>query len=509
MASSKTRKVLQLQEKVDLLKQSNSGAKVQELAKKFDIGKTQVYDILKNKKKIIEHFQNGGNAKRKVMTTRTSKFEVINEQVFDWFTSARSRNIPLSGPLIKEKAKALCEEAGIQDFCASNGWLQKWKKCYNIGAAVLSGESASVDETVVEEWKSRLDRITEGYSLENIFNADETGFFYRLLPKNSLVQKGTEKCSGGKHSKERMTVLLCVSSTGEKLKPLVIGKAAKPRCFKHLDRNSLPVQYFSNRKAWMTASIFSEWLNSLNNKMQIKCRRILILVDNCSAHPELKLSNIKVVFLPPNTTSRLQPLDAGIIQAVKLIYRKSLVRHLLFLMGRQESSSDSSELAKTVSILEAIRWISKAWDQLPKSTIQKCFGKCGFSIPSASEEEPEQELTEAVSSVVIPGGVSLQEMADMDADLATHDCAEEPNTRADSSSEGEDNTQDPEESSNNPKPISYFQAVSHVHELWTFALEHNLPSLTGLVEQVKKTMADCRPQPKLRQTSILNFMSKN
>ena len=139
---------------------------------------------MKNKKKIIEHFQNGGNAKRKVMTTRTSKFEVINEQVFDWFTSARSRNIPLSGPLIKEKAKALCEEAGIQDFCASNGWLQKWKKCYNIGAAVLSGESASVDETVVEEWKSRLDRITEGYSLENIFNADETGFFYRLLPKN-------------------------------------------------------------------------------------------------------------------------------------------------------------------------------------------------------------------------------------------------------------------------------------------------------------------------------------
>ena len=271
----------------------------------------------------------------------------------------------------------------------------------------------------------------------------------------------------------------------------------------------MPVQYFSNRKAWMTASIFSEWLNSLNNKMQIKCRRILILVDNCSAHPELKLSNIKVVFLPPNTTSRLQPLDAGIIQAVKLIYRKSLVRHLLFLMGRQESSSDSSELAKTVSILEAIRWISKAWDQLPKSTIQKCFGKCGFSIPSASEEEPEQELTEAVSSVVIPGGVSLQEMADMDADLATHDCAEEPNTRADSSSEGEDNTQDPEESSSNPKPISYFQAVSHVHELWTFALEHNLPSLTGLVEQVKKTMADCRPQPKLRQTSILNFMSKN
>ena len=48
---------------------------------------------------------------------------------------------------------------------------------------------------------------------------------------------------------------------------------------------------------------------------------MLLLVDNVSSHnPELKdkFSNIKVVFLPTNTTSRLQPLDAGIIKNFKV-----------------------------------------------------------------------------------------------------------------------------------------------------------------------------------------------
>ena len=55
-------------------------------------------------------------------------------------------------------------------------------------------------------------------------------------------------------------------------------------------------------------------------------------MDNVFSHsPDLKdrFSNIKVVFLPVNTTSRLQPLDAGIIKNFKVFYRKSLVKHTL------------------------------------------------------------------------------------------------------------------------------------------------------------------------------------
>jgi hypothetical protein len=75
---------------------------------------------------------------------------------------------------------------------------------------------------------------------KNIYNVDRTGLFFRPLPIKSLLVKG-EKCTGGKMSKERLTVLLCGNMAGEMEKPLVIGKAVKPRCFKNLKINNLPV----------------------------------------------------------------------------------------------------------------------------------------------------------------------------------------------------------------------------------------------------------------------------
>lgn len=65
-----------------------------------------------------------------------------------------------------------------------------------------------------------------------------------------MVQKG-DACKGGKKAKERFTVLLCASATGEKLKPLVIGKANNPRCFRGINKGSLGIDYEANNKAWL------------------------------------------------------------------------------------------------------------------------------------------------------------------------------------------------------------------------------------------------------------------
>jgi hypothetical protein len=62
--------------------------------------------------------------------------------------------------------------------------------------------------------------------------------FVWALPTKSLVVK-RETYSGGKMSKERLTVLLCGNMVGEMEKPLVIGKAAKRRCFKKPKINNL------------------------------------------------------------------------------------------------------------------------------------------------------------------------------------------------------------------------------------------------------------------------------
>ncbi|XP_071041913.1 tigger transposable element-derived protein 6-like [Parasteatoda tepidariorum] len=181
----------------------------------------------------------------------------------------------------------------------------------------------------VDSFKKRISGLLENYKKEDIFNADECGLFYRAMPNKTLATIG-DKCKDGKISKERITILLSCSSTGEKLKPLVIGKARKPRCFKKVNVKNLPVSWHGNKKAWMTSSVFTEWVMPLNKQMKQRKRKILLFINNCPAHPsDLSFSNVKVQFLPANTTSYLQPLDQGIIQAFNLHYRKFLLQAII------------------------------------------------------------------------------------------------------------------------------------------------------------------------------------
>ena len=92
-----------------------------------------------------------------------------------------------------------------------------------------NGEGKSVSYEIVVDWREhQVEIILDKYSLDCIFNADETGLFWRLQPDRTSQFKG-EKCQGGIKSNERLTVLLGASATGEKLHPFVIGKYQNPR----------------------------------------------------------------------------------------------------------------------------------------------------------------------------------------------------------------------------------------------------------------------------------------
>ena len=287
---------------------------------------------------------------------------------------------------------------------------------------------------LVESWKERVCELVEGYVPQDIWNLDETGCFWKALPDRGFAQKGTS-CHGGKKSKERMTVTLLVNAAGDKETAIVVWKSAKPRCFKAIDINKLPVTYFSQPKAWMTGDILVSVLTRLNRKLSSKGRKIVLLMDNAGCHPEGavkdRFSNIKVVFLPPNTTSKLQPLDLGIIQSFKVQYRTLLLR---FILSQIDTCDKASEVAKSVNILRAIRWVAQAWDMVNPDTIRKCFRKAGilddtFSVVTRPHEnDPFLNVDsnnipeiESLITQILPEGeaCSSEEFISGDADLAT------------------------------------------------------------------------------------------
>ena len=92
--------------------------------------------------------------------------------------------------------------------------------------------------------------------------------------------------------------------------------------------DALPVIYKSQRNAWMNSEIFAEWFSKefapavkRHQRLQnIRSPKALLLIDNCSAHPDELSSrdgSVTCMFIPPNTTSLIQPMDQGVLQAMK------------------------------------------------------------------------------------------------------------------------------------------------------------------------------------------------
>ncbi|UYV74636.1 hypothetical protein LAZ67_12000351 [Cordylochernes scorpioides] len=275
------------------------------------------------------------------------------------------------------------EKMGQDNFEASNGWLEKFKVRRNIAFKRLHGEAGSVDANSVATWKGGIiPSLLAKYSPQDIFNADETGLFYKLLPNQTMTIRG-EKCEGGKKSKERITVLVCCNMDGsEKLPLLYIGKYRRPRCFHGMN---IPSNYHFNKKAWMTGAIFTDWLKKLDQIFKRRERKILLILDNCPAHqiPE-GLQNIEIRFLPALTTSALQPCDMGIIKALKDQYRKRMITYLLTCMEEKKNAQ--------VHLLFAISWLDAAWVGVSSSTIKNCFSHSGFVMDEAMEEVVEEEM---------------------------------------------------------------------------------------------------------------------
>jgi len=69
----------------------------------FKVGKTQIYDILKNKIKIKDELVKGtaGHVKR---VTKSTDYDELNRAMFEWFVSARAKGITISGSLIQTEA---------------------------------------------------------------------------------------------------------------------------------------------------------------------------------------------------------------------------------------------------------------------------------------------------------------------------------------------------------------------------------------------------------------------
>ncbi|XP_068237019.1 tigger transposable element-derived protein 1-like [Palaemon carinicauda] len=235
--------------------------------------------------------------------------------------------------------------------------------------------------------------------------------------------------------KDRLTLAFFANASGDlKHKPILVYHSENLRAFKakNITKDRLLVFWRSNAKACVTMTIFIEWVNVCfgpavknfleENNLSLKC---LLILDNAPAHPPGLKANlhpdfcfIKVLYLPPNTTPLLQPMDQSVIGNFKKLYTKHLFKRC-FEVTEITQFTQREFWKEHFDIVQCLKMIDKAWNEVSRCTLNSSWKKlwpavvaeCDFKSfePSTEDEAVEdpafEEVVEEIISIVRSKGL--------------------------------------------------------------------------------------------------------
>ncbi|XP_068223545.1 tigger transposable element-derived protein 1-like [Palaemon carinicauda] len=184
-------------------------------------------------------------------------------------------------------------------FVASKGWFKKFKRRFGLRRVPLYGEAALADQEAALRYVEDefLKLIKEGsYLLEQVFNMDETGLFWKRMPSQAFLYKDEVKKPVLKAHKDRVTLLTCGNAADFMIKASLIYKSLNPLALKNKNKTLLPVY----------------WMHCAGGHAT-----------------DIHYDRVQVEFLTPNTTSLIQPMDQGVIRAFKALYTRSMMEGLI------------------------------------------------------------------------------------------------------------------------------------------------------------------------------------
>jgi hypothetical protein len=92
---------------------------------------------------------------------------------------------------LKENVAGPSSAEAREEFKGSRGWFEKFKRRLGINCVIRHGEGASANKEEAEKFAREFKEwtIMHGYKLEQVFNCDETGLFWKQMPKRTFITK--------------------------------------------------------------------------------------------------------------------------------------------------------------------------------------------------------------------------------------------------------------------------------------------------------------------------------
>ncbi|GFX79532.1 jerky protein homolog-like [Trichonephila clavipes] len=140
---------------------------------------------------------------------------------------------------------------------------------------------------------------------------------------------------------------------------------------------------------WLNSALFSKWYSKdfIPNvkeprEREGKTDKVLLILDNAPCHPPVKILNaidddFHGMFLSSNITALVQPMDQSVIEKLKRIYRKQVLRILLLAENDEESIA---AFAEKLNMKEACYILAEAWDSLERQNLKCVWNKLWLAL---------------------------------------------------------------------------------------------------------------------------------
>lgn len=391
--------------KLMVVNQAKLGGSRTDLAARFSVkSRTSINAWLKHEQELINACNQKKKSKSCVGGQGRPPIFPFTDVVVQWVKDMRRENFPLKTSHVVKFIKEEYEEWS-EDYVARNKEDSLYRlvrrllrRCgFSFRTATRSLLSADELHELQRQYVIEVcDPLSRVYSRSCVFNADETGVYYDDDHGRVINEKGSKKCARvkGRQRSNRVTVLLTISATGVKLRPLIIFGATAGGTvqdeFYYLPKGAC---YAVQKNAWMDARVWHDhyvngiWDDYVADEFPDP---VALFVDNLECHVSEKsvedfaCHGVEVVPLPKNSTCVIQPLDVGVMGPFKKKLRALAfdndfallsVRRDLPLRERLAALHQRSAKEKRLAIAHRI---IKAWSLISEETVRRAWEKAGI-----------------------------------------------------------------------------------------------------------------------------------
>ncbi|GLV42032.1 hypothetical protein CBL_05009 [Carabus blaptoides fortunei] len=420
--TARKRRSINFEMKVYIIKSYERGNSLTCIANTFGLNRSTVRTILNDKDRILKHVKELAPMQATIISKqRSTVLENTENNLIAWLEDMKNSEIPVTIYEIQQRALTIYEQLkqelgerarDVPNFRASRGWYSRFKNRANLRNIMITGEAGNGDDTAVQEYVYTFAKIVQegNYSMNQVFNIDETGLFWKRMPEvaNSVLEEKSRP--GLKASKDRLSLLLGGNAAGDfKLTPLLVYHSENPLALQNITKASLPVIWMSDQKAWVTLEIFKEWFyKHFVSEVKLYCAKneipfkILLVLDIAPAHPphlDDFHPDIKVIYLPANTNSTLQPMDQGVMRLLKAFYTRRMFTQAVTVTATEHVHCKTlQEFLTDFNIYGALLNIVDAWHEIPDTAINSAWIKlyAPFVKDCVSTDETLQNVIENI-----------------------------------------------------------------------------------------------------------------